>query len=309
MKIVVPPLKIQGIKTKLIPMIKQSILWNDSKIWIEPFLGSGSVLFNMQPQNAIVSDTNKHIINVYKGIQDNSINSSNVRTFLESEGAKLEVSNGEYYYDVRERFNLHGDPLDFIFLNRSCFNGMMRFNKKGDFNVPFCRKPERFQKALITRICNQIQLVSDIMQNKNWTFKVADWKDTVSNASHNDFIYLDPPYIGLHADYYNTWDENDAFELLKTMNNTSAGYALSMWKSNDFRSNYYLKHWNGIEFTTDHFYHVGASLNNRKSVIESLIVSEQYARINLESTNELDIQELDDTENTNMPIAKQLSLF
>jgi DNA adenine methylase len=65
-KISVPPIKCQGIKTKLIPFIAENIEWNGKGKWIEPFLGSGVVLFNIQPDIALISDTNKHIIELYK---------------------------------------------------------------------------------------------------------------------------------------------------------------------------------------------------------------------------------------------------
>jgi len=173
----VPPIKCQGIKTKLVNFIFQNIKWDEQGKWIEPFLGSGVVLFNANPQRALVSDTNKHIIKMYQDIQSGVLTPQSVRDFLEVEGKKLEESNGEYYYEVRDRFNENGSSFDFIFLNRSCFNGMMRFNKTGGFNVPFCRKPERFRTALITKIVNQIIWVSKVMKGKDWTFVCQDWRD------------------------------------------------------------------------------------------------------------------------------------
>src|SRR5699024_5237517 len=124
--------------TKLIPFISDSVKWEGDGIWVEPFLGSGVVLFNIQPKKAIIGDSNPHIISFYQKIQSGSITPSIVRQFLEQEGKKLLETNGDYYYEVRERFNEFKSSLDFLFLNRSCYNGMMRFNSKGNFNVPFC---------------------------------------------------------------------------------------------------------------------------------------------------------------------------
>lgn len=78
-----------------------------------------------------------------------------MRQFLEIEGEELRITDGDHYYKVRERFNKHGKSLDFLLLNRACFDGMIRFNRAGGFNVPFCRNPERFSKALIAKIVNQ----------------------------------------------------------------------------------------------------------------------------------------------------------
>ena len=77
-----------------------------------------------------------------------------VREFLEREGKLLEQWSDEYYYTVRARFNQEHNPLDFLFLNRSCFNGMIRFNKSFGFNVPYGHKPQRFAKAYVTKTVN-----------------------------------------------------------------------------------------------------------------------------------------------------------
>ena len=148
-KVFVPPLKIQGIKTKLVPTIKEFVVLDEDTLWVEPFMGSGVVGFNIAPYNAIFADTNPHIINFYKQIQDGNLTPNIVRSFLENEGKKLRNGDNDYYLCVRERFNKEHSPLDFLFLNRSCFNGMMRFNKNNDFNVPYGHKPERFSKAYI----------------------------------------------------------------------------------------------------------------------------------------------------------------
>src|SRR5215210_1344336 len=141
-----PPIKCQGIKTKLIPFIFSSIDWAPTieARWIEPFLGSGVVALNLAPQQALLCDTNQHIIAFYKSIQSGELTSESVREFLVSEGKKLAKQGADYYYKVRDRFNTYGSSFDFLFLNRSCFNGVMRFNSKGKFNVPFGHKPQRF---------------------------------------------------------------------------------------------------------------------------------------------------------------------
>jgi len=151
MKVKVPPLKIQGIKTKLVPFILKNITWHGKGKWIEPFLGSGVVVFNVCPERALLADVNPHIISVYQAIQQNEISPENLRYFLNREGQFLSELGDDYYYEVRNRFNEGHSPLDFLFLNRSCFNGMMRFNANGQFNVPFCRKPHRFSQAYITK--------------------------------------------------------------------------------------------------------------------------------------------------------------
>ena len=100
-----------------------------------------------------------------------------------------------------KRFNESHDPHDFLFLNRSCFNGLVRFNRTGHFNTPFCRKPERFRPAYVTKICNQVQQAADRMAEKSWKFICADWPTVLHEAREGDFVYCDPPYAGRFSDY------------------------------------------------------------------------------------------------------------
>ena len=140
-KVFVPPIKIQGIKTKIVPLIQKSVALSTDTVWIEPFMGSGVVGFNIAAKEAIFADINPYIIDFYNRIKARDITSQRVRAFLESEGKQLEAGDADYYYHVRDRFNKDHDALDFLFLNRSCFNGMIRFNRNYEFNVPYGHKP------------------------------------------------------------------------------------------------------------------------------------------------------------------------
>ena len=275
-KVLVPPIKCQGIKTKLVPFIKEHVKRDESKRWIEPFVGTGVVAFNMAPQKALLTDKNQYIIALYKGIQDGNITAQVVRDFLEYHGKKLEEGGVEYYKEMRDSFNENGDPLYFLFLNRSDFNGMIRFNRRGKFNVPFCQKPNRFSKAYITKICNQVQKVADVMKDKDWIFKRCSWTETMEEAEEGDYIYLDPPYIGRDTSYVGEWPEEEAINLSKYAKESPANVCLSMWKENQFRRNDHLfEYWSDFTwFDTEHFYHIGAKESNRHPMLEVLAIKD-----------------------------------
>lgn len=274
-KIFVPPIKIQGIKTKLVPMIKPNVAMGKDSVWIEPFMGSGVVGFNVEPHRAVFADTNPHIIRFYNQIKSGTITPFVVRAFLEHEGKLLEKGDMEYYYTVRSRFNNEHDPLDFLFLNRSCFNGMIRFNKDYEFNVPYGHKPNRFAKAYITKIVNQVAHVSTLLQTHSWEFICQSFEKTIAMADVSDFIYCDPPYIGRHVDYYDSWDEESEIALHDALVRSRAKFMLSTWDHNDFRENEYLQTvWKDCEkLTKEHFYHVGAKEVNRNPVVEALLTN------------------------------------
>ena len=275
-KVVAPPIKCQGIKTKLVNFIGESIRWDGKGRWVEPFLGSGTVLFNLKPTRAIVSDTNRHIIQVYNDIKRSVITPSVVSDFLYNEGERLRNSDGEYFYEVRERFNQDHKSLDFIFLTRSCFNGVMRFNKKGKFNVPFCKKPDRFRQAYITKIVNQVSWVQKILHSYDWEFCIQDWSDSLKVVEENDFVYVDPPYSGRHTDYFNQWNDEDNSKLIKKLLQLKCGFALSTWFENKYRKNCLFDVLDLEQVVLkkyDHFYHVGSSEDYRNKMIEALVIS------------------------------------
>jgi len=146
MKVLIPPIKSQGIKTKLVPWIF-SLAPKVPGRWIEPFLGTGVVAFNSGYDHALLNDSNPHIINFYRAIQAKKIIPAIVRKYLTEEGERLRNSpdNGyEHFRHIKDRFNKDNNPLDFLFLSRAGFNGMMRFNKNGEWNIPFCKKPNSF---------------------------------------------------------------------------------------------------------------------------------------------------------------------
>lgn len=300
-RILVPPLKCQGIKTKLVRFIAQTIKWHGKGRWIEPFLGSGVVLFNTKPARALVGDTNKHIIQFYKEVQSGKINSRIVKEYLEYNGTELARYGKPFYYEIRKQFNEDGDPLKLLFLNRSCYNGIMRFNSDGQFNVPFGHKPERFRRAYITKIVNQVQRIQELVKDKNWEFVVSDWKSLMTQANENDFVYMDPPYLGRHTDYYNDWNEQDAVELAQSAQALPCGFALSMWKENKYRINQHLEdHWHKFELKTfSHFYHVGSKESFRNKMTEALV---------LDSGSVAPSGEMPDKD-SEIEKSKQLSLF
>lgn len=273
-KIIVPPIKCQGIKTKLVPFIAEHVKRSDDGVWIEPFVGTGVVALNIAPKKALLTDKNQYVISLYQGIQNGQYTPAIVRSFLEFHGEKLEQFGGKYYIEMRDAFNENGDPLYFLFLNRSDFNGMIRFNRKGQFNVPFCQKPNRFAKAYVTKICNQIASVSRIFEGRDWTFKCCPWQEAFEDATENDYIYLDPPYIGRDTSYVGEWPEEEAIALAEYAHRTPANVCLSMWKENEFRRNDHLyDHWSDFTwFEQDHFYHIGAKETNRHPMIEVLAI-------------------------------------
>lgn len=281
MSVIVPAIKSQGIKTKLVPWINDIILQSGLDIlntnWIEPFFGTGVVGLNtLVGGKRVVGDTNPHIINFYKGIQSGDITPHKMRNYLNQEGELLSKADDDgyaYFREVKNRFNSEHSSFDFIFLSRAGFNGMMRFNRKGEWNIPFCKKPDRFAPAYITKICNQIQETKKILKRYDWEFCNQDFLKTIERAHEGDLIYCDPPYFGRYVDYYNGWTERDEDNLFKALSQTPAHFILSTWHHNEFRSNEMIdRYWGEFNIETqEHFYHGGGRIENRHAMVEALV--------------------------------------
>jgi len=274
MRVITPPIKSQGIKTKLVPWIQALVPAVEGR-WIEPFLGTGVVAFNSGCREALLSDVNPHVIRFYQGVKEREITPGRVREYLEREGSELEKAPDRGYAHfriIRDRFNESHDPLDFLFLSRAGFNGMMRFNRNGGWNIPFCQKPERFSRAYVTKIVNQVHDIACLIQQE-WTFMVGDFEKTICRATKADIIYCDPPYIGRYVDYYSGWTEEDEHRLFRILVSTPARFILSTWHHNDFRVNPFIDMlWSKFNIVTrDHFYHSGGKIENRRAVVEALV--------------------------------------
>ena len=286
-RVIIPPIKSQGIKTKLIPWINDIIIRSGVDLakttWIEPFFGTGVVGLNTPIRgNKIVGDTNPHIISFYQAIQDGNITPQIMRQYLSEEGnalASADENGYAHYRYIKDRFNKEHNPLDFIFLSRAGFNGMMRFNKKGEWNIPFCKKPDRFATAYITKICNQVAEAKLVINCGSWTFLNQDFRETIKLAKEGDLIYCDPPYFGRYVDYYNGWTEEDEVSLFEALSNTPASFILSTWHHNDYRSNEMItRFWKKFNIETkDHFYHGGGHIENRHSIVEALVFNFKLA--------------------------------
>ncbi len=151
----------------------------------EPFLGGGAVFFGLHPRSAFLSDVNEDLINAYRVVKEN----------VEKLISLLKQMAGEYseeeYYDVRALNPASLDPVEraarFIFLNRTCYNGLYRVNRDGKFNVPFGR-----YKA--PRICDPEGLRSASEVLLHTIVKARDFQDALKLVEPDDFVYMDPPY-------------------------------------------------------------------------------------------------------------------
>lgn len=228
----IPPLKIQGKKTKIVPNIMdiaERQISNHPEIdtWVEPFLGSGVVAFNCPDRikNVIVNDINPYIISFYNLINTGLLNANDVMREMTYHSRRLSNEGGDYYNEIKERFNEHHSAMDFLFLTRTGFNGLMRFNGSGKWNVPFCKINDRLSESVIESIGDSVDSLSKLFRRKNFKFMNTQFDEVISSAPENSIFYCDPPYFGLNVQYYKGWGEADEVRLNEMLSDKTFIYS------------------------------------------------------------------------------------
>ena len=176
--------------------------------YYEPFVGGGALLFELSPKNAVINDSNKELINVYKMISTDSGYEEVVKLLNNYEKKHSE----KFYYQIR---NMDKDKEKFakltdaeraartIYLNKACFNGLYRVNSKGEFNVPFNKKTK-----INTYDSQNMILAYVYFQANNIKMLNVDFEEAVKDAKKGDFIYFDPPYDSENKETFNSYTED-----------------------------------------------------------------------------------------------------
>lgn len=209
-----PMIKYRGGKSKEIPQI----MWHVPRFtgrYIEPFFGGGALFFFLEPQQAIVNDVNSKLIAFYNGVRNDFIKlrseldeieklyANNRKDFDQLKvlhpDQRVEDKNEVLYYRLRDMFNglvnkHYSDALLYYYINKTAYSGMIRYNARGEFNVPFGR-----YKHLNTK---SVTLSHSKLLQRAEIFNV-DYSAIFNMCRDDDFVFLDPPYDCVFSDYGN----------------------------------------------------------------------------------------------------------
>jgi len=209
-----PLVKYRGGKTKEIPYLEKHIPKYSGK-YIEPFFGGGAMFFYLEPKRAIINDINSKLIAFYLGVKSNFellkeelaeieyVYKINRRKFEELKSKtpdlRVEDENETLYYQLRDMFNdltvkTYSDAFLYFFINKTAYSGMIRYNAKGEFNVPYGRY-ENLNTSLVTK--SHFNLLS------NTEIYNLDYSKIFEMSEADDFMFLDPPYDCVFSDYGN----------------------------------------------------------------------------------------------------------
>lgn len=216
-----PLIKYRGGKSKEIPHLEKHIPKFSGK-YIEPFFGGGALFFYLEPKGAIINDINTKLVDFYKGVKTDfeklqielkEIEKTYKINRLKFEELKsknpefrVEDDNEALYYQLRDMFNdlidkKYSNALIYFFINKTAYSGMIRYNAKGEFNVPYGRY-ENLNTSLVTKAHSNLLANTEIYNH--------DYKEIFKMATENDFMFLDPPYDCIFSDYGNV-EHKDGF--------------------------------------------------------------------------------------------------
>ena len=251
-------LKWAGGKKRLVVLLDK-LTPNNIDRYFEPFLGGGAFFFYLiqtrKPFNAFLSDSNPQLINTYRVVRDNV---KELIEILENHQKKYYKSGEKYYYSVRDNTNINQLNVQnnnskkaasaevagrFIFLNKTCYNGLYRVNKIGNFNVPHGR-------YFNPKICNKEKLIecSNLLNRSEVDIRCDIYKNTTSQCQQDDFVYLDPPYFPVsrtanftdytkenfgvqqHAELANEFDRLTDIGAKVLLSNSNSDYVKSLYE-------------------------------------------------------------------------------
>ena len=182
-----PVIKWVGGKTKLLPDLLERMPERFGR-YFEPFAGGAALFFRVAPKSAVLADSNRDLIELYKAI------ATDVESVIKRLAYHRKHHDETHYYEMRERWNQQRPTWNaaeraaaFIYLNKTCFNGLWRVNRAGDFNVPIGRYTD-------PPICvpDTLRAARDVLARAD--LLCADYRTAVESASRGDFVYFDPPY-------------------------------------------------------------------------------------------------------------------
>ncbi|MDQ4072971.1 MAG: Dam family site-specific DNA-(adenine-N6)-methyltransferase [Thermoproteota archaeon] len=296
-------LKWAGGKRRLVNTLDK-LTPNNIERYFEPFLGSGVFFFYLiqtrKKFKAILSDSNFELINAYKIVRDNV--DDLIELLLEHQ---TRYSNGKakYYYFIRDEYipkSCTELAAKFIFLNKTCYNGLYRVNRSGTFNVPH-------GKYVNPKICNieKLSKCSELLRISDAEIICDSYKRILLKCERDDFIYLDPPYFPLSktsnfTDYtkesFGIFEHNELAKEFETLNKKGTKVILSNSNSNYIRQLY--KEFEIIKIKS--LRNINCNAYNRKGHYDLIISNynkkneDENARINMDNIPKPTISNLPD---------------
>lgn len=269
-----PVLKWAGGKTQLLPEINKR-LPKQFNTYYEPFFGGGALLFSLLPSSAVINDLNSELMNVYKCIKHDT----QFPKLLKELDRHQSLHSKSYYYLIRDldcspyykNWRDYERAARTIYLNKTCFNGLYRVNKKGHFNTPI--GTEKYKKLYdLDNITN----MHEYLKNNNVKILCGSYSSAVKDAKAGDFVYFDPPYdyqdgdgfTSYTADGFTKENQVELFNLFKELSDKGV-YVMLSNNNTDFIRNLYKDYNIGVVHAKRAINHKG----DGRGAVEEVIIT------------------------------------
>lgn len=211
--------KWSGSKRSIAPSIAQML--PPTGTYFEPFLGGGSVLGTQPGRVSCAGDVVAELVGIWSAIQSSP---DEVADEYSSRWHRLQDEGHAAFYKVRDSFNRTRNAHDLLFLSRTCVNGLIRFNKDGNFNNSLHHTRKGVAPARFARVVQQWHVAV-----RNATFAAADFEECLSSAVAGDVAFLDPPYVGTRGRYHpGSFDFERLWRVLEALNSRGVRWILTL---------------------------------------------------------------------------------
>jgi len=229
--------------------------------YLEPFIGGGAVYFNVNPKKAVISDVHKELVDLYQSIKNGK--SNEIYNFM-----KEHPNEEETYYKVRAYDNT--DVLDnakrFYYLRKTCFRGMLRYNSKGQFNIPYGRYKNYNYEEIKDKNYEELLRRTDVF-NESFEYIFDNYNDS------NNFMFLDPPYDSEFTDYgYCTFGKEEQEKLAKCFKETKIKCLMIIGKTpfiEDLYKDYIVDEYDKKYRFKLHSGRIGSEINTKHLIIKN----------------------------------------
>lgn len=269
-----PVLKWASGKTQLLPEINKR-LPKQFNTYYEPFFGGGALLFSLLPSSAVINDLNSELMNVYKCIKHDT---QFIRLLKELDRHQS-LHSKSYYYLIRDidcspyykNWRDYERAARTIYLNKTCFNGLYRVNKKGHFNTPI--GTEKYKKLYdLDNITN----MHEYLKNNNVKILCGSYSSAVKDVKAGDFVYFDPPYDYQDGDGFTSYttdgftkeNQVELFNLFKELSDKGV-YVMLSNNNTDFIRDLYKDYNIGVVYAKRAINHKG----DGRGAVEEVIIT------------------------------------
>ena len=239
LEVVASPFRSLGGKGRMVRQILEQVPSDDYARWVEPFAGTCVVGFTERPARAVFNDSLPYVMEFFRMLKEGRLNPQRTCLKLKQEYEKV-AENADYYGEVAKRLKKKGNPLDYLFLSKTCYGGATRFSARRFFNATFSNRIPSAKD--VRRTLSRILAIREIM-TPEWEFRIGTWRVIFAELNQDDMLYCDPPYFGLSTGYWPPWGRPENEDFITACRNVPCPTLVTLWLERGKKRNPDIRRW------------------------------------------------------------------